>query len=700
MTGSGATATLLGQLNVGDAGGGTLIVSNQATVLTGDDAALDPTEGLDIARLAGGSGDATVTGASAWLGNVGRFVVGDAGVGALAILAGGAVSTTPGSAPGLAGLVIANTASASGSSVDVSGAGSTLGVAGALIVGGAGYGALSLSQGGVVTAASLDAASGLGGDGVISVAGTGSALTLTGSLTVGDQGAGEVSVLNGATVSALDVTIGNASTLSSGNVDVEGAGSELFVGTGGVLNVGVAGGGSGVLTIGAGTTLHSNAGVIEAGHASFNNNGGVVDPPFVDITTQSNSGLGSNLYDLYVENIGAVQIVSGTGTWDTPMLLTGTSVADAQNNIDVNGDQGEWQLSSGGTLIVNANTVDSGQAIVFEDATDTLVIGQIVNNGAAGVSGTAPVVEPGAENLLQAGGFAAAIWGYQTGDDIDFANMTVSSASVVNGNTVDLFGPGAVSLGALAFFTKSGSKASDAGAAAAALQIPVQCFAEGTRIATADGPVRVEALRVGDRVVLADGWTGRAGAGSGARIDGAARPRESAPIVWLGHRAVNCRAHPKPETVWPVRVAAGAFGAGVPARDLYLSPDHAVFVNGVLVPVRLLLDGTRIARARRDHVRYFHVELPRHAVILAEGLTVESYLDTGARADFHHDRGTIRLFPDFAERLAAAEAWETRGAAKLVVTGADLAAARRAVAGMRAIPEDARADDDRAAVRG
>ena len=155
-------------------------------------------------------------------------------------------------------------------------------------------------------------------------------------------------------------------------------------------------------------------------------------------------------------------------------------------------------------------------------------------------------------------------------------------------------------------------------------------------------------------MVLADGWTGRAGAGSGARIDGAARPRESAPIVWLGHRAVNCRAHPKPETVWPVRVAAGAFGAGVPARDLYLSPDHAVFVNGVLVPVRLLLDGTRIARARRDHVRYFHVELPRHAVILAEGLTVESYLDTGARADFHHDRGTIRLFPDFAERLAAA----------------------------------------------
>jgi hypothetical protein len=188
----------------------------------------------------------------------------------------------------------------------------------------------------------------------------------------------------------------------------------------------------------------------------------------------------------------------------------------------------------------------------------------------------------------------------------------------------------------------------------------VACFAAGTRIETADGPVAVEDLRVGDRVLTADGT------------------RE--PIVWIGQRAIHCRSHPAPETVWPVRVRAGAFGENVPVRELYLSPDHAVLVNDVLVPVKLLINGTTIAQAPRDRVRYFHVELPRHAVILAEALPVESYLDTGDRANFAGGE-TIRLFPDFAHRFTpqTASIWETSGAARLVLSGSDLATARRAV---------------------
>jgi hypothetical protein len=86
--------------------------------------------------------------------------------------------------------------------------------------------------------------------------------------------------------------------------------------------------------------------------------------------------------------------------------------------------------------------------------------------------------------------------------------------------------------------------------------------------------------------------------------------------------------------VWPVRVRAGAFGARRPHRDLVLSPDHAVFVDKVLIPVRYLLNGATIVQEPVDVITYWHVELARHDVLFAEGLPCESYLDTGNRALF------------------------------------------------------------------
>ena len=83
----------------------------------------------------------------------------------------------------------------------------------------------------------------------------------------------------------------------------------------------------------------------------------------------------------------------------------------------------------------------------------------------------------------------------------------------------------------------------------------------------------------------------------------------------------------------------------------------------------------------REQVTYFHVELSRHAVMFAEGLAVESYLDIGDRTDFHHRGGVMRLFPDFGARLKpeAAWVWETEGAAPLVMAGKELDEARAVV---------------------
>jgi collagen type I/II/III/V/XI/XXIV/XXVII alpha len=186
------------------------------------------------------------------------------------------------------------------------------------------------------------------------------------------------------------------------------------------------------------------------------------------------------------------------------------------------------------------------------------------------------------------------------------------------------------------------------------------CFAEGTRIATDAGPVPVEALREGDRVLTALG---------------AVRT-----VKWIGHRRVECARHPKPESVWPVRIAAGAFGRRRPGRALWLSPDHAVFVDGVLIPVRYLINGATVAQVPVPRVTYFHVELERHDVLLAEGLPAESYLDTGNRAAFANGGDAVMAHPDFALRV-----WETQSCAPLVLTGPALAKAKARLLGRMAM---------------
>jgi collagen type I/II/III/V/XI/XXIV/XXVII alpha len=187
----------------------------------------------------------------------------------------------------------------------------------------------------------------------------------------------------------------------------------------------------------------------------------------------------------------------------------------------------------------------------------------------------------------------------------------------------------------------------------------VHCFAAGTRIATAQGEVAVEHLRVGDAV---------------RTVLGTPLGTPAAPIIWIGRREVDCARHPHPRRVWPVRVAAGAFGPGRPGKELFLSPDHAVYVNNVLIPIKHLINGSSIAQVPVDHVTYYHLELPRHDVLLAEGLPTESFLDLRDGAHYADRLGPTRLYPDFSARM-----WEAFGCARLIVTGPELAAARALV---------------------
>ena len=119
----------------------------------------------------------------------------------------------------------------------------------------------------------------------------------------------------------------------------------------------------------------------------------------------------------------------------------------------------------------------------------------------------------------------------------------------------------------------------------------------------------------------------------------------------------------------------------MPRRDLWLSPNHAVFVDGALIPIVCLVNGRSIVQEPIDRIRYFHVELQRHDVLLAEGLPCESYLDTGNRTDFENAPGATQLHPDFV-----AWRWEAEACAPLVVSGPILDAVRAHLAVRVATP--------------
>ena len=89
------------------------------------------------------------------------------------------------------------------------------------------------------------------------------------------------------------------------------------------------------------------------------------------------------------------------------------------------------------------------------------------------------------------------------------------------------------------------------------------------------------------------------------------------------------------------------------------------------------MNGTTIRQEARESVTYYHVELDCHEVIVAEGLAVESYLDTGNRAAFANGGGVTMLHADFAP---PGDVWELAGCAPMVVTGPVLKAVRERVA--------------------
>ena len=233
-----------------------------------------------VAALTASGGGSLVLTTGASLVASGAIAVGTTGAAGVSIE--GASTLTGGSA------VIANTASASGSSLDVSGAGSQLGVTGLLDIGVAGAGELDVSSGATVTAGSLDTGNVAAAVGNVALTGVGTKLTISGGATVADDGTGVLSVLSGATFAATSLTVGNQAD-SSGAVVISGAGSEINLS--GALNIGTSLG-TGDLTVGPGAAVHASA-----------------------VNLQGQVVLEGGLLDPTVQNIGQGQTTGGSAHW-------------------------------------------------------------------------------------------------------------------------------------------------------------------------------------------------------------------------------------------------------------------------------------------------------------------------------------------------------------------------------------------------
>lgn len=165
------------------------------------------------------------------------------------------------------------------------------------------------------------------------------------------------------------------------------------------------------------------------------------------------------------------------------------------------------------------------------------------------------------------------------------------------------------------------------------------CYLSGTLIATPDGEVPVETLRIGDMVITRD--------------------HGPQPLAWVSATHVTMADLDLAPNKRPVRVAAGCLGNGLPRHDVDISPQHRIMVTDAegdeyLISARHLLmcgaPGISLRPLGQEFTLH-HIACEDHEILSAEGAPMESFF-TGPMAlralDLPQRTGLVITFPSLA----------------------------------------------------
>ncbi len=336
--------------------------------------------------------------------------------------------------------------------------------------------------------------------------------------------------------------------------------------------------------------------------------------------------------NIVTDTIASLIVDGGTFTGAVPALTIQSADTLATGTVGV----GNASIDVLGTLL-DFGALMSGSAagtVMIGPQSEFLVAGSLASDiiDFGGTSSTL-ILSTTASATLQSG-LNATISNFLSGDTIDLTGLAASAVSSihVSGATVLLENASGSTLAKLDITGQSLTSLSFApGSGGGTVLTSNACFCAGTRILTVRGEIAVENLNIGDEVITLNG--------------------DALPVRWIGYRRLDMSRHACPDKVNPICIHAGALADGIPCRDLWLSPDHAIYHGGFLIPAKALVNGSNIVQLHRSHVTYYHVELDQHAVLFAEHLPAESYLDTGNRDCFENGGGALQLHPDFAQAL-------------------------------------------------